>query len=399
MSQIDQAFEGAGAKGAKSEGNVPDESPSSALPPATEEAPAGGTSGPLPSAETRPVIPRCEAPSPPPRPQSSLESAGSVGPSDVTFEREVDVDDGGTVVGTFTGGSGSVTVGGRQVRGDEIDTGSGAYIGGGVQAGRDLAGRDLETHVDRDFDDKIEAKGETINIFMGTAEIPRMPQPATPPAPRAPLTSLGRGRLGLIIPALLVGVLAVAGIGALVRSPVCREKVDPVLEKVWSRDQLGCPTEQSKDVWSAWQLFERGYMIWVWPKSFYVLEWQDGINPDAGTWQTNEEWECVGECPALPTPRPTPPPDLREPKSGFGHVFFRYVLEGNQSPIGWAKEDQKGFCARIQKFEHGLIVASAGEVRCRGDDGNEGALDLDFVLVMNYSGTDEESGRFLKETP
>jgi hypothetical protein len=130
--------------------------------------------------------------------------------------------------------------------------------------------------------------------------------------------------------------------------------VDAELAGAWTRDSLGCPTANSSITWAAWEPFERGQMIWRQDvDSVYALA-QTTSNPIGGTWQAIlETWdgsnpEGVGM---------SPPPGLYEPKRGFGWVW-RTFLNGPTGPFGWATDEEKGFCAKVQPFERGTLLHS-----------------------------------------
>ena len=140
--------------------------------------------------------------------------------------------------------------------------------------------------------------------------------------------------------------------------PPCGIPVDPKLEAAWNRAAIGCPTGTATIVWSAWEPFQRGYMWWREDQDrAYVLHWKNGTNPSAGDWHTGgDTWKWDGSFPdghGL-----TPPAGLLEPVRGFGFVWYNF-LGGPDSPIGWATDAEKGFCARIQPFEKGLIFHSS----------------------------------------
>jgi hypothetical protein len=149
-------------------------------------------------------------------------------------------------------------------------------------------------------------------------------------------------------------------------TPACSAAVDPTLANAWSQARLGCPTGPAAIVWSAWEPFERGNMLWRQDTDWaYVLHWQNGSNPAAGDWMTGgNPWKWDGSFPdghGL-----TPPPGLYEPIRGFGFVWYNY-LGGPAAPIGWATDQEKGFCARIQAFEQGTIVRSTKLESCDGN--------------------------------
>lgn len=146
-------------------------------------------------------------------------------------------------------------------------------------------------------------------------------------------------------------------------TPACVLQPDSQLATAWDRAWLGCPVAGANTVWAAWQPFERGYMWWRSDNDkVYVLYLQDGSNPNAGDWWLTPpgmKWDGshpdgVGLY---------PPPGFREPVRGFGWLW-REHLGGPTSEVGWAREEEKGFCARIQQFEQGLVFRSSTVEYC-----------------------------------
>jgi hypothetical protein len=139
--------------------------------------------------------------------------------------------------------------------------------------------------------------------------------------------------------------------------PPCPIDVDPQLAGAWDRDRLGCATAPSKITWAAWEAFERGYMVWRSDTDrVYVFFFAGGSNPGTGEYlETPDEWRWDGSNPdgvGL-----SPPPGLYEPVRGFGYAW-REFLGGPDGRLGWAREEEKGFCANIQPFERGLLLHS-----------------------------------------
>ena len=65
------------------------------------------------------------------------------------YQRVNTLEAGASMVGVVLGGNAPVNVGGTHHHGNTIDTGGGAYIGGGVQASGDFVGRDQVVHGDQ----------------------------------------------------------------------------------------------------------------------------------------------------------------------------------------------------------------------------------------------------------
>jgi serine/threonine-protein kinase len=147
-------------------------------------------------------------------------------------------------------------------------------------------------------------------------------------------------------------------------TPPCNLPVDGQLAGAWERGRLGCPTARSIVTWAAWEPFERGYMLWRDDNdTVHVLYLRNGTDPSGGTWEMRlDRWDGsnpngVGM---------SPPPGLREPIRGFGWLW-REVLGGSQSQLGWATEEEKGFCANLQPFENGLIFHSSTITYCKDE--------------------------------
>jgi hypothetical protein len=166
-------------------------------------------------------------------------------------------------------------------------------------------------------------------------------------------------------------------------TPGCGLPTDPTLAPIWERGKQGCPAASSAITWAAWESFERGYMLWRSDTDHvYVLSLQDGTNPSAGTWQLyTEKWpgsdpDGVGL---------SPPPGLYEPVRGFGWLWRTY-LGGPGSELGWAREEEKGFCANIQPFESGLIFGSSTVTYCQDELYNWATHPSFTPLLFSLSG-------------
>jgi hypothetical protein len=138
--------------------------------------------------------------------------------------------------------------------------------------------------------------------------------------------------------------------------PVCPVLVDVALASGWDYARLGCPTAKPKIVWSAWQPFEHGDMVWMEDTDWiYALNHAGGTDSKQGQWATGGDgwrWDNITNAPEL-----TPPEGLVEPIRGFGFVWYE-MLGGQNGPLGWGTEEEKGFCARVQRFDKGMLVQS-----------------------------------------
>ncbi len=164
--------------------------------------------------------------------------------------------------------------------------------------------------------------------------------------------------------------------------------VEPQLAAGWDREKLGCPTAKATLVWAAWEQFQRGYMFWRSDADWaYALHWQDGANAAFGDGTTGgDAWKWDGESFADGHGL-TPPPGFYEPVRGFGYVWYNF-LGGPASTIGWATEQEKGFCANLQPFEKGLIFHSSSVQYCKDEYYNWAANPSFTPLFLTmYDGT------------
>lgn len=149
-------------------------------------------------------------------------------------------------------------------------------------------------------------------------------------------------------------------------TPACSRDVDASLIAAWSLASLGCPTGPAAIIWSAWQPFQHGDMFWRQDSDWaYALHWRNGNDPTRGDWSTGSNaWRWDGSFEdghGL-----TPPPGLYEPIRGFGYVWYNFS-GGPDSRLGWATDQEKGVCARIQAFDKGTIVRSTKVPECAGN--------------------------------
>jgi hypothetical protein len=156
--------------------------------------------------------------------------------------------------------------------------------------------------------------------------------------------------------------------------------VDPQLAAAWDRGKLGCPTADAAVVWAALAQFQRGYMFWRSDVDWtYALHWQNGANAAFGDVTTGgDAWKWDE---SFPDGRGlTPPPGFYEPVRGFGYTWYNF-LGGPDSAIGWATEQEKGFCASLQPFENGFIFHSSSVQYCQ-DEFYNWAANPDFTPLF-----------------
>ncbi|MFN8444062.1 MAG: sugar-binding protein [Caldilineaceae bacterium] len=144
---------------------------------------------------------------------------------------------------------------------------------------------------------------------------------------------------------------------------------------------LGCPQGNSAMVWSAIEIFERGVMYWRSDTNSAYVIFGTGVS---GAWEVApQRWD--GQ--ELPS-RGTPPQGLITPVRGFGYVWATNDTVFNQ--LGWARQEELGFCALLQSYERGFIFLSTQAPSCTPDNLYNRANDQgwqNFVLVMQNDGT------------
>lgn len=136
--------------------------------------------------------------------------------------------------------------------------------------------------------------------------------------------------------------------------PTCSRAVDHQLASGWDRARLGCPTAQARTIWAAWERFEHGYMLWRGDMAVIITLFDDG------TWaEFFDQWTEGQRIPS----RGTAPSGLFAPTRGFGYVWS--IHDDVRNHIGWALDEEKGFCARIQIFERGIIFQTSTVTSCQ----------------------------------
>jgi hypothetical protein len=164
----------------------------------------------------------------------------------------------------------------------------------------------------------------------------------------------------------------------------CPTAIDNALAPGWDYAKLGCPTTPAATVWSAWQPFEHGEMIWMQDTDWiYALDHAGGTDSKQGDWATGGEswrWDEITNAPEL-----TPPGGLVEPIRGFGFVWY-YKLGGPSSQVGWGAKEEKGFCALVQRFEKGMLIQSSAAPGCGGGQFNWAATaDFSPLFIALYA--------------
>ena len=95
-------------------------------------------------------------------------------------------------------------------------------------------------------------------------------------------------------------------------TPDCEIQPHESLSSFWDHSSLGCASAPAQTVWSAWQPFESGHMIWRQDSDDLFVYANDG------NWsQFNDNWDDQ----ALTNNRGTPPTGLQSPVRGFGYLW------------------------------------------------------------------------------
>lgn len=134
--------------------------------------------------------------------------------------------------------------------------------------------------------------------------------------------------------------------------PQCTQPVEDLFRPLYSQEIFGCPDAAASIIWAAWQPFERGAMLWRSDTNrSYVFY-------DNGEWGPIDiSW--AGQDPAG---RGEPPPGLQAPQRGFGFVWGSSDELFNR--LGWATDQERGFCALTQQYLNGFILRSSDVPSC-----------------------------------
>ena len=162
---------------------------------------------------------------------------------------------------------------------------------------------------------------------------------------------------------------------------LCSLPTEPGLADLWEY-QLGCPVSGSALVWSSWTPFERGQMMW-----------RSDTNRaygffNSGRWQyANDQWDGVSPVPS----RGTPPSGLQAPIRGTGYIWGTDDTFFNE--LGWARAEQKGFCALVQTYENGFLMRSSQVEFCKDNLYNHAREgDFPFAYMRAYNDGRWQSG-------
>jgi hypothetical protein len=159
---------------------------------------------------------------------------------------------------------------------------------------------------------------------------------------------------------------------------ICTIGVAGELSGLWNQAELGCPTNGSSIVWSSWTPYERGMMMWR-SDTNYVYGFFN-----SGWWQAVPDvWDGQSTTPS----RGAPPPGLLEPIRGTGYIWGTNDTFFDE--LGWARAEQKGFCALVQSFERGFLLRSSIVATCKDNLFNHaqgGGFPLDTLVAGQGGG-------------
>jgi hypothetical protein len=125
-------------------------------------------------------------------------------------------------------------------------------------------------------------------------------------------------------------------------SAPCAVAAGPSFARVWNRSVLGCPLGNEFGLTSAYEAFERGWMLWRQDNNRHYALMSDG----AQVFYTYPPTETEYYCPEAQA--------LGRPKRGFSHVW---CADPNvRSRIGNALQDEIGDDRPVQEFEKGFMI-------------------------------------------
>lgn len=155
----------------------------------------------------------------------------------------------------------------------------------------------------------------------------------------------------------------------------CDVPTDSRVQALWQQAQVGCPTARATLTWAGWQPFEHGFMIWREDqKTIYHFtdrqSWQVWPDRWSGTPSTNVHG--------------APPSGLQAPIRGFGAIWEKE--ETVFATLGWATDDEKGFCLLVQLFEQGVLLKTITDNSCANglyNHGQEPGFPFQSVKMLN----------------
>jgi WD40 repeat protein len=158
----------------------------------------------------------------------------------------------------------------------------------------------------------------------------------------------------------------------------CAVSVAGEFADLYEKTRLGCPTGNAQTKWGAWETFERGAMLWRSDTDEVYAFGQQG----ARSWlKIPDRWngqEIKG--------RGNPPPGLQTPVRGFGYVWGE--RDDIFALLGWATDQERGFCFTLQPFERGFLMRSNPVQSCTPENYYNQATAPDWkpVSLAAYEG-------------
>lgn len=158
--------------------------------------------------------------------------------------------------------------------------------------------------------------------------------------------------------------------------PPCSVAIDGALRGAPGRPDLGCPRAAARSVWTAWEPFQNGAMLWRNDTDQVTVVY------NGGGWRTlPDQWDQQTPPPA----RGQPPAGLQAPVRGFGWIWGNgdEVFAG----LGWATDEEKGVCMLVQDFERGFVFAKSNAVACtdrQGEGHTSRAAELPPLRIAVY---------------
>lgn len=156
----------------------------------------------------------------------------------------------------------------------------------------------------------------------------------------------------------------------------CQVEVDPELMTYWAQAELGCPLSFSSIAWASYTPYQTGFMLW-----------RRDTNQVYGLFN-NGNWLSVPDVwdgSSATRSRGHPPPGFKEPIRGTGYVWGTDDRFFNG--LGWASDDQKGFCTKVQTFEQGFMLLSSTTNSCHEQNlfnhATQGDFPLSFLKAHN----------------
>ncbi len=199
----------------------------------------------------------------------------------------------------------------------------------------------------------------------------------TPIANAAVTTTVTGNAPGTVVGGTVVGGTATPSVATATTAPTiaptvaCQRPPHTGFAAIYDNARLGCATTDVALVWSAWEAFERGAMFWRSDNNLAYAFFNDN------QWSpVDERWDGQG----VPS-RGEPPAGLRAPERGFGYAWG--VRDDFFQRLGWAADQERGFCALIQNFERGFLLQSSDVEFCQDTLYNHArAADWNPLLLM-----------------